>query len=564
MQLIRTSFNLRNNMPWEALYQDCIYTWVGSSKNKRGKRYYERLFRNLPKQINFDEKPFGKFEGAGDKLEYNSFSWKRCDYIGFTFSTKDAINGSIWKMQIAIKRTEEHAFCFVSLDCELGRDKRPPRIARPRIIDLLLKNFQDGDGAIDEIKSQAHILEPSQINRAKNALTGKLHNVLPIVYLSCSERTHALMPSKVAESLFGVAHVFCEKDSSLRDRLAQESKGERIPQGGEIGICYANQPIVIFNRYDVVDWVENPETLVQDLFLRILRTNLSLKFSFTWDDLLTAREEFENGLIEQERVKKLNTINEMREEWLKARQERMDMSCLVEKLMNDLERVTAERDQYKDEHAKYDSLKRKHDSCMDERKTWEGLAMEADKKREEAEASLREAKEQLHQASATSNALRQNLNSKNDKTARYIPLLLPAESEMYPNEYVCQMVRILNLALPNVPITDDSPKTRTKSFIEDILAANANAVKTFNEYDAKKRELEKVAKQEGIKGRDGTRAMNPFHMEIIKKGNNHGKIRFINDAQERFLGTEASSGSDKKLGRGGKNEASDVTKALLW
>lgn len=562
MQLIRTSFNLRSNMPWDELYQDCIYEWIGSSRDERGKRYYEHLFRKLPRQIDFDEKPSGKFEFAGDKLEYNSFSWKRCDYIGFTFSTKDSISGSVWKMQIAIKRTEEHAFCFVSLDCELGRDKRPPRITRPRIIDLLLTNFQDGDGAIDEIKSQAHILEPSQINRAKNALTGKLHNVLPIVYLSCSERTHAIRPSIVAKSLFGVAHVFCEHDPSLRERLAQEFNGERIPQGGEIGICYAGQPITIFNRYDVVDWVENPETLVQDIFLRILRTNLSLKFSFTWDDLLTAREDYENGLIEQERIEKLNTISEMRAEWLQARQERMDMSCLVEKLMNDLERVTAERDQYKDEHAKYDSLKRKYDNCLDERNTWEGLAVEADEKRKEAEADLREAKEQLHQASTTSNALRQNLNSKNEKTTRYIPLMLPAESEMYPNEYVCQMVRILTLALPNVPTTEKSPKTRTKSFIEDILAANADAVKTFEDYDAKKRELERAARQEGIKSRDGSRAMNPFHMEIIKKGNNHGKIRFINDVQERFLGTEASSGSDSA--HGGKNEASDVTKALLW
>ncbi len=562
MQLIRTSFNLRSDMPWDELYRECIYAWLGSSKDERGKRYYEHLFRKLPRDIDFNENPSDKFEFAGDKLEYNSFSWKLCDYIGFTFTTKDAVSGRIWKTQIAIKRTEEHAFCFVSLDCDLGRDKRPPRIARPRVIELLLTNFQDGDGAIDEIKRQAHILEPSEIDRAKNALTGGLRNVLPIVYLSCSAKTHALMPSKVAESLFGVAHVFAEQNPMLRDRLAQEFTDKRIPQGGEIGICYTGQPITIFNRFDVVDWAENPETLVQDIFLKILKANLSLKFNFTWDDLLAARENYENELVERERVEKLNTINEMREEWLQARQARMDMSCLVEKLMNDLERVTAERDQYKDEHAKYDSLKRKYDNCLDERNTWESLAVEADEKREKAEADLRDAREQLHQASTKSDALRQNLNSKNVKGVRYLPLVLPSESEMYPNEYMCQLVRILTLALPNVPTTDKSPKVRTKSFIEDILAANADAVRTFNEYDAKKRELEMAARQEGVQSKDGIRVAKFFNMEIIKKGNNHGKIRFINDAQERFLGTEASSGSDSA--HGGKNEASDVTKAMLW
>ena len=230
--------------------------------------------------------------------------------------------------------------------------------------------------------------------------------------------------------------------------------------------------------------------------------------------------------------------------------------------MKDLDKVTKERDQYKDEHAKYDSLHRKYINCEEERKTWENLALEADDKHEKAEKDLSEIKEQLHEVSATSNALKQNLDSKTSKGARYLPLLQPAEKEMYPNEYVCQLVRALNLALPNVPVTDKSPKTRTKSFIEDILAANADAVKIFKDYESKKRELEQVAKQEGLQERNGTKVMKPFNMEIITKGNNHGKIRFIADSKERFIGTEASSGSDSL--HGAKNEASDVTKALLW
>ena len=133
---------------------------------------------------------------------------------------------------------------------------------------------------------------------------------------------------------------------------------------------------------------------------------------------------------------------------------------------------------------------------------------------------------------------------------------------MYPNEYICQLIRVLKLAQPNVPETKRSPKTRTKQFIEDILAANAEAMSIYSNYDQKKRELERIAIQEGLQSRTGAKAMQPFNMEIITKGNNHGKIRFKDDTQERFLGTEASSGSDSV--RGGKNEASDVTKALLW
>ena len=560
MQLIRTSFNLRSDLPWNVVYSECICAWIGSYKDTRGRRLYDQLIRRLPKEINFETSSFGKYEFAGDKLEYNTFLWDHSDYIGFTFVARNSVSGRLWKTQVALKRTDKHVLCFVSQDCDLGRDKTVPKIERPYLLDLLAR-FQDGDGTI-EIKKQAHVLENNEVNKAKNALTGQLRNVLPIVYLSCSERTHSLKPAIVAENLFGIAHVFAEEDSSISDRLAQELKGKVIPQGGAIGICFAGEPVSVFNRRDVVDWVEKPETLVQDIFLKILKANLSLKFNFTWDDFLAAREEYEKDLVERERIQKIETLNEMRREWLQAREERKDMSRLVEKMMADLEKVTKERDQYKDEHAQYDSLKRKYESCQEERKTWESLALEADEKREKAERNLTEAKELLHEASATSNALRQNLDSKATKNSRYLPLLLPQETEMYPNEYICQLVRILKIALPNVPVAKKSNKTRTKALIEDILAANADAVAIYNDYEKKKREFEKIAKMAGLHDRNGYQVMKPFDIEAIPKGNDHWKIRFKNDLKERFIGTEASSGSDNI--RGGENEAGEITKALLW
>lgn len=560
MQLIRTSFNLRSDLPWNVVYSECICAWIGSYKDTRGRRLYDQLIRKLPKEINFETSSFGKYEFAGDKLEYNTFLWDHSDYIGFTFVARNSVSGRLWKTQVALKRTDKHVLCFVSQDCDLGRDKTVPKIERPYLLDLLAR-FQDGDGTI-EIKKQAHVLENNEVNKAKNALTGQLRNVLPIVYLSCSERTHSLKPAIVAENLFGIAHVFAEEDSSISDRLAQELKGKVIPQGGAIGICFAGEPVSVFNRRDVVDWVEKPETLVQDIFLKILKANLSLKFNFTWDDFLAAREEYEKDLVERERIQKIETLNEMRREWLQAREERKDMSRLVEKMMADLEKVTKERDQYKDEHAQYDSLKRKYESCQEERKTWESLALEADEKREKAERNLTEAKELLHEASATSNALRQNLDSKATKNSRYLPLLLPQETEMYPNEYICQLVRILKIALPNVPVAKKSNKTRTKALIEDILAVNADAVAIYNDYEKKKREFEKIAKMAGLHDRNGYQVMKPFDIEAIPKGNDHWKIRFKNDLKERFIGTEASSGSDNI--RGGENEAGEITKALLW
>ena len=66
MQLIRTSFNLRSDLPWNVVYSECICAWIASYKDTRGRRLYDQLIRKLPKEINFETTSFGKYEFAGD------------------------------------------------------------------------------------------------------------------------------------------------------------------------------------------------------------------------------------------------------------------------------------------------------------------------------------------------------------------------------------------------------------------------------------------------------------------------------------------------------------------
>ena len=272
MQLVRTSFNLRSDLRWaEDAYEKGIFAWINGSKNhKTGEKNYGPLLRKLPPHIDFDKEPNGKFQFAGVSLEYESFSFEGKDYLGFLFTYTQL--GRCWKTRIAFCRTAKHVQCYVSLECDLLKGASLPSISKPKILDYLIK-FQDGDGGLD-ITDKPHIIEYNDISKAKRALTAKLGNVLPIVYLSCSERTHSLKPSEVAKKLFGVAHVLAEKDKTIYERLSIDMKGVDYPKRGEIGICYQGQPIDIFNRYSVVDWSENPETLVQDIFLKILKKNL--------------------------------------------------------------------------------------------------------------------------------------------------------------------------------------------------------------------------------------------------------------------------------------------------
>ena len=560
MQLVRTSLNLRSDLRWaEDAYEKGIFAWINGSKNSATKKKnYEAILRILPPRIDFVKEPNKKFKFAGESLEYESFSFDGKDYLGFLFTNTQL--GRSWNTRVAFCRNTKHVQCFVSLECDLQKGASLPSISKPKILDYLIK-FQDGDGGLD-ITDKPHIIEYNDISKAKCALTAKLGNVLPIVYLSCSERTHSLKPSEVAKKLFGVAHVLAEKDKTIYERLRIDMKGANYPKRGEIGICYQGQPIDIFNRYSVVDWSENPETLVQDIFLKILKKNLSLKFNFTWDDFLDAQTKFTVEQTEKERLAKIQTVEKMRNELAASKSTTEELSKQVKKLMQELEAISKERDQYKDEHARYIMLEKLYKSCKEERDSWENLAIQSDDKRIAAEKELADAKQSLHNTNVKNAALEKNFNTASSKNVQNLPLVMPKDIQMFPDEYKCQLISILRLAQKNVRKTTISPKMRTADIIEKILAANVNAMNCYEEMNKNKEILESVAKQQNLNSSDGTKAMKPFNMEIVKKGNNHGKIRFVKDESESFLGSEASTASE--TARGGKNQAADLVKAMLW
>lgn len=553
MQLVRTSFNLRSDLRWaEDAYEKGIFAWINGSKNRATeKKNYEAILRILPPRIDFVKEPNKKFKFAGESLEYESFSFDGKDYLGFLFTNTQL--GRSWKTRVAFCRNTKHVQCFVSLECDLQKGASLPSISKPKILDYLIK-FQDGDGGLD-ITDKPHIIEYNDISKAKRALTAKLGNVLPIVYLSCSERTHSLKPSEVAKKLFGVAHVLAEKDKTIYERLSIDMKGANYPKRGEIGICYQGQPIDVFNRYSVVDWSENPKTLVQDIFLKILRKNLSLKFNFTWDDFLEAQTKFTVEQTEKERLVKNQTMEKMRSELAATKSTTEVLSKQVKKLMQELEAVSKERDQYKEEHARYEVLEKQYRSCKEDCDSWEKLAIDSDKE-------LSETKQALFDMKSKCETLEKGFNAAFSKNGQNLPLVMPKDVQMFSDEYKCQLISILRLAQKNVRKTTISPKMRTADIIEKILAANVNAMNCYEEMNKKKEMLESVAKQQNLDSSDGTKAMKPFNMEIVKKGNNHGKIRFVKDESESFLGSEASTASE--TARGGKNQAADLVKAMLW
>lgn len=536
MLLLKTTFHLRSDLQWDDVYNKCIFPWINGSENKTTRqKNYAGLLRVLPRNINFKDKVENSFSFGGDSLSYSAFSFKKEDYLGFDFVYLNLSRK--WNVRIVLKRNTKYVYCCVSVSCEVEQKAGIPSISKPRIIDYLLK-FQDGtgDNGID-ITNEAHFVNDADSHDAINILKGKGRNKLPIVYLSCYEH-HALRPKEVARSLYGIAHVYAERDKHLSERIALEVK-TRFPRGGEIAICYPTHTPLIINRKDDVTWNKKPEVLTQDIFRKILRQNIATKAEFSWDDYQAAYTAYLREAAEKER--RSIEISKASNEELQAKLQETDQR--YRKQLDDIEK---ERN----------ALKQEQDAFV---ATFDDENKELRLNIESLQNEVKELKQQLLDEQNARNAAENNIKALKQKAGPSFALNIPEESEKYDDEYVNHIICALKMALSNGKGKNASNKQRNLDVWQAILDANPEAIKKYEQYCEDKDEIIALAKQEGLKSPKGQKLMKKFNLEFLKKGNNHGKICYLND--DRYIATESSSGSDSKSG--GENGAAAFERALF-
>lgn len=592
MQLLKTLINLRNDLSWSTIYNECIYPWLNGSKDKKGHKNYAALLKKLPSKMDIKDVAYEKIEAESSYLEYRSLELNGCGYLSFVHSTKG--DGFVWKTRIALKKDAECLLCFVSLECESKGTSSFPRLSKPRIIDYLIK-FQAGDGDVD-YDSRAHILTNADVADAKNILLGKKKNRLPIIYLSCAGETHAIKPRVLAEQLFGFAHVFAEKDKHLTNQIKRSIK-TRIPQKGSIGVCYPGKPISIINRNGA-----KAEDFVQSIYLSILKSSLSAKFDFSWNDFIEVRNQYEKDLAEREKQTALalqQKEKESAEQEARKSREKIEKSNPAKALKDDSlnqrvesikNKVSSFKKTYKDLYADLEAANAKCEELsntnLEQKKKIAELMQEisnlkADKealtsKNESMEADIAsyitwvedeekkngELKEEIINLDATNASLQKALDSQKSMGGNRIPLLMPKEEEMFENETICHLVNLLKRAGDLVPRAKSTSFQRSSDIYDSIIRANPDALRTYEEMTRLKEELESYATKAELNKTKGIKAMKPFNMECGSKENNHGEPRFVKDVSERYSATEACTPSDKK--RGSMNGGKETIKALLW
>ena len=592
MLLLKTSINLRSDLSWSMVYSDCIYPWLDGSVDKKGRKNYQALLNKLLPSMNIKKEESKRVVADEDSLEYHSFELDGCAYLCFIHNTNG--NGFSWRTKIALKKDDKHLFCFVSLECEATGASSFPKISKPKIIDYLIK-FQAGDGDV-EFKRDAHILTASEIEDAKNILLGKKKNRLPIIYLSCAGRSHAIKPSELASALFGLAHVYAEKDRFLSDRIKQDVE-IRIPQRGSIGLCYPGKPIVIINRNGA-----NAKDFVWEIYFAILKSSLSANFDFSWNNFIDAENRYKKIKAENEKqiaLAKQQKEKEAAENEAKKTQEKFEKNAFTKALDDKnldqrIKKIQGNIRWFKKIHeALYNDFKTAYiknkelcDTISDQQKKIAELNEEianlnADNVRlteqnrslendvgtyeswvQEEEKKNKDLTEHISDLESTNENLRMGLESQKKQGGNHIPLIMPEEEEMYENEYVCQLINLFKRAVNILPRAKNTNIQRSTDVFLSILNANPDAVKIFEQKNREKEVLESYARKAELQKPKGIKAMKPFNMECGSKENNHGEPRFVKDKNERYSATEASTPSDKK--RGSINGGKDTIKALLW
>lgn len=514
MLVLKTTFHLRQDLPWNVVYETCIYQWIANSINRETNvPHYQKLLGQLPKSIDFGPEEERKYESESESLLISVFKYNDTEYLGFTFVYYNA--NRKWDLRTVLKRTEQNVICGVSLSCEVIKNEGIPNIYKPKIIDYLLKH-QAGDGGI-EISDRAHILKNADYTEALNLLSGKTKNKLPYVYLSSAGENHALRPSRVARQLYGIAHVYAEEDAHLSARLQLDLK-TYFPTKGEIGICYPTHPMIIVNRGTDSTWQESPEVLVQDIFKKLLRQSIASKSEFSWDDFQKAQVKHY-----QERIKKANSDEGQNQELLDKISE---LQANIGELRVQLKAAEEERDTYLNMADEYEK------DCNNAR----GLYRQEVNSRVAAEAALTQYK---------------NMNGAN------IALNSPKDPEKYDGESMAAIVCALKQVLKGL---DHKKTPRYYDICQGILDANPEAESTYNSIQEKMKAILDIAEDQNLKSGKGKQALSKLNMiHDADNGKNHGQIMFPDD--DRYIAVEPSTGSDF---RGGKNEAALIRNLFFF
>lgn len=225
-------------------------------------------------------------EDGRERFELKRANAGNYEVAGLRYTNPDE-NGGVFIVDSIFLDEKPSKTCVINVTYETPVTGAKIPVAKiPKVLRIVLDGAGGGlDGDV-VVKNKPNYLKEDDADFVADILHGKTSSIIPVVYLS--RDNHNLLkvkePDKLADKLFGVAHVFVEPSRGFSFKLNRSSKGYNV-FGGAVGIFWAEGFGKYFwlpehadlKRRDVHDLIYNK--IVDGLRTRMLRREL------TWENI---------------------------------------------------------------------------------------------------------------------------------------------------------------------------------------------------------------------------------------------------------------------------------------
>ena len=419
--------------------------------------------------------------------------YERRDADGTVWDTDYVMNFSVMKLAVRLDRS----YAADALNAD-------PRFSTPHFISMMIKHGYLRDDASLPVLRDPFYIEESNVDIAADAINGKTHYRIPVVYVSSTaDGQDPVNVKMLASRLKGVAHVLVQKGSAVRIRLRGLTDGQS-EDNGSIGIYY---PDGEGKKRFFWRSVTESDSVIEDTVVRAVIEYSSAKMIdtlLTWQGVNNAilRDRLESNRNERLAAEKAQKSAE--EEYAK-----------LAGSLSDGERKIREK-ALEDARAESDAL-------------LEGIDEEMKK--------LQRQVEELTRANEALQYENHGLKTSLDSTKSRPVLLMGDETEFYSGEIKDLLLAVLSDALKGI-----KQKSRRHDVVTDIIENN----------DYKKQSEQRAEKvRQLLWSYDGMSAKTRQELKnlgfVITEEGKHYKLTYFGDG--RYQLTFAKTPSDFRAGR---------------
>jgi hypothetical protein len=251
----------------------------------------------------------------GETLKFNFFSDLNLEILGVKFVYQENENEQ-WVTQLIANKQESSFHVSIELDYNSKYPSHTvPHPNKPYLIKTILQQCPDGNDGILSTNGKPLYLKNSEIDKAVSLITGNGSNIMPILYVSANDNDeHNINPVKLAELLYGMAHVVVEPNRKFSFQLREKSNYQNAYKGS-VGIYWSGGL-----GKQIISPLETRKP-INEIFHLIRKALLAqnLEETLTWGNLKNKKNSFQLQELKKDGEKNLQEYVDLLDSDLSAK-----------------------------------------------------------------------------------------------------------------------------------------------------------------------------------------------------------------------------------------------------